>query len=436
MLLLAGGKIEAVDPQSFEKINNLSINPTFQATQNDEQTNNQPNPINSNPEDKISPYSEEPEFKDKATGDWGGLRTELKENGLEVELLLMPEGFDNFRGGIHRGCVGAFTSDLKISVDTEKAFCWEGGKLFIDIQNHAGRNPTTDLVGDLQTFDQYNSSPYFQVFELWYQQTFWCDTLRLKVGKINANTEFSVIKNSYYFLNNATQASQTILSFPDGPSPHLGANIFYSPCECWNIGFGIYAANQHDDFGILSGSLDLFNPASSGAFMVGETGFFWEQAPLFQRKGYFKFGVWRHTGTFFKLQEGLQRGVSGYYLVLNQTLWQPCEESETERGIRGFLTFGQTDKSVGVIDWAISSGLTWTGLLKYREKDVFGFAPSYGHISSDAGLPYPYELAWEGFYCWQITPWASLTTDLQYIVHPGGQYSNALVGTLNLEVHF
>lgn len=438
LLLLASGEIEAATLQSFQTANQLPSNPVFQTPQPEEQTSNQPDPVYSNSEDKTPPPSKEKKdpFADKATGDWSGLRKQLQEDGLEFELLVMPEGFNNFCGGIRRGCVAAFTVDFKASLDMEKAFCWEGGKIFFDLQERTGSNPSTSLVGDLQSFDQFNSPPCFQIFELWYQQTFCCDTLRFKVGKINGNTDFSVVENAYYFFNNDTQVSQSILSFPDGPAPQLGADIFYSPCDCWKIGFGVFAANQHDNFGIFSGDLSVFFLTQWGAFIVGESDLFWKQDPLFLKNGNLKVGVWNHTGTFNKLAGGIQKGASGYYIVFNQTLWQPCEEAETNRGIRGFVNFGQTDKSVGIMDWTLSTGLTWTGFSKCREKDVFGFAPSYAHISSDAGLPYSYELAWEGFYCWQFTDWASLTADLQYIVHPGGFYSNALVATLNIEAHF
>jgi carbohydrate-selective porin OprB len=45
-------------------------------------------------------------------------------------------------------------------------------------------------------------------------------------------------------------------------------------------------------------------------------------------------------------------------------------------------------------------------------------------------------LAIEAFYRLQITGWAMIMPDLQYVVHPGGRYPNALVGTLRLIVDF
>jgi carbohydrate-selective porin OprB len=42
----------------------------------------------------------------------------------------------------------------------------------------------------------------------------------------------------------------------------------------------------------------------------------------------------------------------------------------------------------------------------------------------------------ELFYRLQINHWATLMPDLQFIINPGGQYPDALVGTIRLTVNF
>jgi carbohydrate-selective porin OprB len=61
-----------------------------------------------------------------------------------------------------------------------------------------------------------------------------------------------------------------------------------------------------------------------------------------------------------------------------------------------------------------------------------GFSPQYAHISREAALPHSYEMTMEIFYKLRITRWAAVMPDLQYIINPGGQYSNALVGTIRV----
>ena len=65
-----------------------------------------------------------------------------------------------------------------------------------------------------------------------------------------------------------------------------------------------------------------------------------------------------------------------------------------------------------------------------------GIGAGYAQISREAGFVYPYELAIEGFYQFQVTGWMQVQPDLQYIIHPGGQFHDALVATLRCTIQF
>ena len=118
------------------------------------------------------------------------------QHGVTIGFNWIGEAFRNFEGGINsRDSVIASTTDLNLSIDTDKALNWPGGKLYVDLEDHAGQNPSTALTGDLQTFDKLNAAPYLQVFELYYEQKLFHDILRIKIGKVDANSEYSVIDN-------------------------------------------------------------------------------------------------------------------------------------------------------------------------------------------------------------------------------------------------
>lgn len=387
-----------------------------------------------------SPPGQQPgssEFGDKATGDWWGERQRLKQAGVTVEASLVLEGFKNFRGGLRTSTlVGASTFDLSLGLDTEKLFNWKGGKFYVDLEDHAGRNPSQVLVGDLQVFDKLNSAAYLQVFELWYQQQLFDGKLRLKIGKVDANTEFSVIDNGLPFINSSTQVSPTVFVFPTTPAPMPSVNVFFTPCEFYYASFGAYYANRSDRFGNLVGSPQVAQFSDFGSFLIGETGLRWQHAPILASGGNLKLGFWGHTGTFTRFDDSEQRGTYGYYAILDQTLWQPAGAPPGGRGVRAFLVYGRTQRSINPIDQHLGGGVTWTGLLAARPDDILGFGPQYAHLSPQAGLPFSYELAMEAFYRLQVKGWAAFTPDLQYIIHPGGQYPNALVGTIRMEVNF
>lgn len=375
-------------------------------------------------------------FADKATGAWGGERRRLEQAGVSLNAQEVLEGFRNFRGGLNTGDAGASTFDLSLALDMEKAFHWKGGKLYVDLEDHAGRNPSTDLTGDLQVFDKLNSSPYFQVFELWYQQKLFDGRLRLKLGKVDANTEYSVIDNGLPFLNASTQVTPTIIVFPTTPDPMPGANVFFTPCKFWYASFGIFYANRSDTFGDITGHPQSIQPTRSGVLFIGETGWRWQRAPLLGAGGNLKLGAWGHTGAFARLDGGQQIGAEGYYAVFDQTLWRPAGEPAQGRGVRSFLEAGKTQAAVSAIDWNVAGGITWTGPTAARPDDVLGFSANYAHISPQAGLPHAYELALEWLYQAPLWKWATLAPDVQFIVHPGGEYPDVVVGALDLTVNF
>jgi porin len=376
-------------------------------------------------------------FADKATGDWGGLRQRLWQAGFTINASLLLEGFKNFRGGLRTSTlVGASTFDLSLAVDTEKLLHLPGGKFYVDLEDHGGRDPSRMLVGDLQIFDKQNYKAYLQFFELWYQQQLFDGKLRFKIGKVDANTEFSVIDNGLPFLNSSTQVSPTAFVFPTTPAPMPSINVFFTPVTSFYAAFGVYYANRSEGFGNLVGRPQDLQFSQFGAFLIGETGLCWRQAPILQSDGNLKFGVWGHTGVFPRFDGTQQRGTHGFYAILDQTLWQPPGESPHGRGLRSFLVYGRTQPTINPIDQQFGGGLTWTGLLPARPHDILGFSPLYAQLSPQAGLPQPYELALETFYRLRLTRWSVIMADLQYIVHTGGQYPNALVGTLRMRLNF
>jgi porin len=377
------------------------------------------------------------DFDDKATGDWLGWRQRLEQAGITIEAGLVLEGFKNFHGGLDTSrTVAASTFDLSLALDTEKLFSWRGGKFYADLEDHAGKNPSTTLVGDLQVFDKQNTKPYLQIFEFWYQQKLFDDKLRLKVGKVDANTEFSVVDNGQEFINSSSQVSPTLFLFPTTPDPMPSVNMFFTPDESCYANFGAYYSNRSEEFGNFSGSPQDIQLSEHGAFLIGETGLKWQHAPVLESDGKLKLGGWGHTGTFTRLDGSRQRGTYGYYVILDQTLWQPAGERESGRSIRTFLIYGRTQKTINTIDWHIGGGIISTGLFVARPNDLMGFGSQYANISGEAGLPHSYELAMEVFYKLQIIRWAALMPDLQYIIHPGGRYPDALVGTLRLIMNF
>jgi len=366
-----------------------------------------------------------------ATGDWNGERTKFSDQGISLGGSWVMEGFDDVSGGAGRGVVGASTIDANLTLDLQKLAGVSEAEFYIDLEDHAGRNPD-QLAGVLQPIDKLDWTAYLQIFEAYYQQKLFADQLRIKIGKIDANSEFSVIDNGLDFIDSSTQVTPTLLGFSTTPSPMPAIDLFYTPNKWFFADFSAALANRDDHFLDFTGRPYANEPTPNGDLLIGETGLTWDRLPVLGGDGNLKFGFWGHTGSFTRFDGRTQRGAQGAYAILDQTLWRPA--GDDDRGVGVFLEYGQTDPAVSAIGRHYGAGITWTGPFAARGKDVFGITAQNADTSDQAGLPYRAEVLSEGFYKFQINQWLSLQPDLQYILHPGGRYPNAEIGMLDLQV--
>lgn len=361
----------------------------------------------------------------------GDLRGQLPNLGITPGAGLVLEGFRSFTGGLQNTRpVGALTLDLNLTLDMQKLLGLNGAEVYADLEDHSGQNPSASIVGDLQVFDKLNSAPYLQLFEFWYQQQMFDDELRLKIGKIDANTEFSVINYGLPFINSSTQVSPTVFLFPTTPDPMPGINMFFTPANSFYISAGAFYANRSERFGDFVGNPQDNQLSEFGGFFILETGVLWFGNPFLPFAGNFKLGLWGHDGTFTRLDGKIQNGTGGVYAILDQTV----SRLDSYRKVRVFLEYGLTQKTINPIDEHLGAGVTWAGPLSRRPDDIMGLTGQYAQFSPDANLRHPYEFALEWFYKLKVSSWGEIMPDVQYIVHPGGQYPNALVGTARLEV--
>ncbi len=368
-----------------------------------------------------------------ATGDWGGARTNLANAGIALGGSWIMEGFDDLAGGAQRGSVGASTLDANVTVDLQKLTALDGAEIYLDLEDHAGRNPD-DLVGDLEGTDKHNWTPYLQLFEAWYQQKLFGNTLRIKIGKIDANTEFSVINNGLDFLAPTTQVTPTLLGFTTTPDPMPAIDVFWTPTPLFYAAASLADANRADHFLDFSGHPSANEPTEDGKLLIGETGLTWKHLAAWQTDGNLRLGLWDHTGRFTRLDGGTQRDAAGGYAILDQTLWHPGASADEPRGLRGFLEYAHTDGRISPITTQLGAGLDWTGPFAIRAQDAIGVTAQNERLSTGAEWRYRTEMLMEGFYKAQLTPWAFVQPDLQYIRHPGGRYRDAVQGILSMQI--
>ena len=107
--------------------------------------------------------------------------------------------------------------------------------------------------------------------------------------------------------------------------------------------------------------------------MIGEAGVTWAIGDKNELPGRLGLGGWGHTGRFATFSGRTDDGISGFYLVCDQTLWRENpEDDEDGQGIGLFFQYGSIDLDVSDVEQHVGFGFVWTGLLPGRDDDVAG----------------------------------------------------------------
>lgn len=379
---------------------------------------------------------------DHATGDWGGLRSGLAKQGIDLEAALISDLSQNFRGGLDtENRALRHLLEASVAFESKPLLNYDGGKLFLDFQTESGRNGTDRLVGDFQGFSNIDADGFTALYELWYEQVLFDGKARVKVGKVDVAGEFAFVDHGSDFINSSPGADPALLGYPTYPDPAMSINVFVYPAKGLYLGGGLYdGATQDGKPTGTRGPATFWGPPAD-LFLIGEVGFGWDGGPS-KRAGRVGVGVSHHTGTFDVLDGSgrTENGATGAYLVYDQFLYRENTTDDADvQGISGFVQLGFGEEDIAQADAHVGIGVTWAGGIEGRDRDVVGLMLSYVHFSDVARaagtFSEDYELAVEVFYNIGITPWLSVKPDLQYVVNPGGgELHDAVVGTIRFEI--
>jgi len=373
----------------------------------------------------------------RLTGDWAGLRTRLEENGIEVAGSVTWDWTAAWRGGgRNRDSAGALL-DVNVAFDLEHLLGLSRTLVWVDCYSIQGRDPSND-IGDIQGVSNLQGPDTDQLSEAWIE-TWLGDTLRVKLGKIDWNSEFSFTEEGGEFVHSSAAITPTIVAYPTYPNPAAAIVVAWQPDEFWHVGAGVFDGDGA--YGIrtgrhgLSGAFD--NDEGDDFISVLEIGRGWTGGGTWG-SGRLAVGAWYHAARFDRFDGGSERGVAGAYAVLDQRLWRERpDDAEDGQGIGGMIYVGFGDGDVAAVAEHAEIGVTWTGAFAHRDFDVVGLLVSLAVLSDEAGAGFDGdETAIEAFYKVQVSPAFSLKPDLQFVVNPGGDPSldDALVATLRAEL--
>ncbi len=390
-------------------------------------------------------------FQPGITGDWGGERSRLKDEGWQFQVRAIAEGAYNPVGGAHPAAAGAGELDLAGLVDLGKLIGDDGGSLEAKITDRFGAS--LKGAGALDTLMQvqeiWGRGDIWRLTQLSLAQDFFGKALNIELGRVNPGGDFDVFACNFQNL-----------SFCGPPAGNIDGDYWFnSPVSQWGVRAKLSASDMFDaEIGVYQinpGNLARgFNFDFSGG--KGELIPFkleWKPALMFDLPGDYQIGGWYSTmrapDVFYDVNRGpavltgldplVDHGRSGFFLSAKQQVTGEAPPKKAPLGTNGkgltlFVNFTQSDRSTSMLDNQFGVGGIYKGAIPGRPDDEIALAFGTTHVNgrvangqvlnNRAGLPFlpvqHTEFVTELDYRAILMPGAEISPNFQYISHPGG----------------
>jgi len=336
-----------------------------------------------------------------------------KASAQSVSGMIINDASFVLDGGITEDFSRRTLGVLALSYTAKK-----GLSFYADAQIFRGDNGSLS-TGDIQAYSNIDENKLSKLYEIWMQKEFDDLGLRIKVGQVDANSEFAFVEHGSEFLNSSMGVSPSISELPTYPLPTVSFNAFLqtSPSTTWSLGVYSDESNEFDD-----------------VFSIGQWNKRINQINV-------ALGAWHKTGGVSQiLSEPLQDvdslgSAHGYYATFGGSVNLSLFDSQNAGW---FTQLAYTPARYSAITSHLGAGIQWYGV-HGEQNNVFGMGFTYAEVNKDAVVLAPSaELALEVFYRFQLNAHIALKPDIQYIINPGtnANINNALVLSLRTEVAF
>lgn len=386
----------------------------------------------------------------RLTGDWGGVRTDLEDLGVKFKIDLMNQFMVNMHGGqeTKNGHDTAGSYEFNVYLDLEKMNLIKDAEFWIRAKGTWG--------GDGSDFDREKLGGFFKTnqdasaeeplfIDKWhYKQRLFDDRLEFRIGRMEPVKDlFDTSKISGHedkqFLNRLLVRNATIPS-------RKGLGLFIN----WNVTEDLYvraaaldahARNRQTNFNTAFHDEDEFR-------FFGEVGYKPKfDSPNGKLWGHYRTGTWydptekRKCFNDFggELSRRTESGDWGFYVGFDQMVWKENDEPKDKQGVAIAGRYGWSNGDVNRIEHFWSTAVQYEGLVPTRDKDVIGLGVGQGIFSKEYRWAAPRadrETVYELYYAFHVTPWLTISPDLQYITNAGGDKGDphAMVGGLRFKI--
>jgi porin len=392
------------------------------------------------------------------TGDWGGKRARLAENGVTIGSSYVADILGNPVGGKGRGIAFAGSFGVDLNVDFEKFSNLKGLELYTSAIARTGTNLSDKKIGNAFNVAQVYGGQNVRFNELYLKLSLFEEKVILKGGRLDGGNDFLQSELYYKYVNNGFDGNPVSIflnspAFVAYPNATWGIFLACYPTPCILMKFAAYVAepevteNHYHGFNWTFKGKEGILLMTEWSYQVNQqssdTGY-----PGNYRGGFYY--VTDQTGQ--KFQGGSFHGDLGYYVLLDQMIYR---HKDSDRGLTSFVTLLFAPKDRNTFPFYTTSGLVYKGLFSSRPDDDTNIGWIYGKYSSElraaqelakkTGLLGPFgnesqdfEMIFEINHWFQVNKWWQIVPDIQYIIHPKGLSStpNALVVGAQIGVIF
>lgn len=396
-------------------------------------------------------------------GDWGGLRTQLADDGIDMQAGYGSNTAGNPSGGKSQTARYADQWRLAASFDLGKLANIDGAKFYVSLSRRDGRSLSKDAIGNQVPVQAiYGGGQDFRLDDLWYQQFFDEGHWEARLGRVHVSDDFAHFGCAFQSLGfcaapYALLADSGWAQFPVGV---WGVRIKYISGP-WYVETGAYQVNP--GYGRPANGFKLDFSGTTGVLAPVEIGV---QPKLGAQKlaGDYKLGLYYDSSNTPDVYEDVtgrpaaltglparvRNGRYGGYLMAQQQLSAPSAGSN--RGLTVFADLTLADRDTALIRDSLTLGLWYEGPFAPRAHDRAEFAvgryafndrlANYQRLlNTTAAGPVGVQGTETDFnlqYNFALAPWCMLGPNLQYVIHPNGLHTiaDAFVVGLQTSVTF
>ncbi|ROM52586.1 porin [Pseudomonas poae] len=409
------------------------------------------------------------------TGDWGGERTKLIEQGIDIKADYVGEMGYNAHGGYNDDKTGRYSDQfgLGVALDLQKLWGWDNTQAKIQLTNRNGQNISNDRIGDPRagtlssSMEVYGRGHMVRLTQFWIQHQMFDNKLDVKLGYFGEGEDFNTFPCDFQNLSFCgSQVGNYVNTWYNWPVAQAAIRVKYNITPELFAQIGAYNQNpsqlEHGNGFKLSGS------GTKGTVIPVEL--VWSpkvnNLPGEYRVGYYKSAadasdvredVNGNDAATTRAGYRVRSSKTGYWFVAQQQL--TTHNGDASRGLNIAANATFHDKDTNLVDNYQSLMLVYKGPFDARAKDDVGIGISRIHANSDvkknaellneAGGFTDYSQAGyaplrnteynlELNYGFHVTNWLTVRPNLQYIKNPGGvdQVDNALVAGLKIQSTF